>query len=121
MSREDRGVINVQEAAPFDRSSLQRRLGGDQSAASAALSAFAREAPRQLARLHDALEKGDTAQVKLIAHTMKGSLLWIGAEDVASTASFLEQAVLENSEVSPRDRLAALSKRVEQLVSQIAS
>ena len=121
MNGEDRGDPEaLHRPAPFDRKSLQKILGGDGAAAAALLSAFARDVPGQLARLHEALERNETAQVRLMAHTLKGSLLWIGAEDAATAASLLERAAAGEPGVSPREGLATLSRLVARVLIAIA-
>jgi HPt (histidine-containing phosphotransfer) domain-containing protein len=121
MSEADRKDFETaDEVAPFDLDGLQKRLGDDKEAASAVLRAFVRNAPGQLARLHDAVEKNDAAQVRFLAHTLKGSLLWIGAADAAAAASTLEQSASLEPGPTLGQGLATLSEQVDRLLAAIA-
>lgn len=105
----------------FDFDALQRRLGDDREGALAVLSAFAREAPKQLARLGQAVEAGNTDQVRLAAHTLKGSLLWIGAAAAAASAQALELNSTLESAVEPHTSLSRLTSEVNQILSELKS
>jgi HPt (histidine-containing phosphotransfer) domain-containing protein len=85
------------------------------------LRAFAREAPNQLARLREAVEGNDAARIRFLAHTVKGSLLWIGAADAADAASALEQNASQHPGRALGQGLAELSKQVDRLLVAIAS
>ena len=122
MSQEDHGERGTPlSIAAFDFDSLQRRLGDDRPAAEAVLSAFARDAPRQIARLREALSEGASDQVRLVAHTLKGALLWIGANDAAASAQAMELNSSEDSPIAPAAALLKLSADVEHLLLDVRS
>lgn len=122
MSQEDQGDRRTPPSiAAFDSDSLQRRLGDDRTAAEAVLRAFAMEAPRQIARLREAVTAGASDQVRLVAHTLKGSLLWIGASDAAASALTMELNPCEDSPISPGAALLKLSADVEHLLRAVQS
>jgi HPt (histidine-containing phosphotransfer) domain-containing protein len=104
----------------FHFDALQRRLGDDREAAEAVLSTFSQDAPKQLARLRRAAEDGATEQVRLLAHSMKGSLLWIGADGAAASAHVLEQAVAAGSAI-PGAAVSRFSAEVELLLAALRS
>jgi HPt (histidine-containing phosphotransfer) domain-containing protein len=122
MSRENQGDRPTSQGlGAFDLDSLQRRLGDDRPAAEAVLSAFARDAPRQIARLREALSEGASDQVRLVAHTLKGALLWIGANDAAASAQAMELNSSEDSPIAPAAALLKLSADVEHLLLDVRS
>jgi HPt (histidine-containing phosphotransfer) domain-containing protein len=101
---------------PFDLGPLQRRLGEDRKAAEAVLSAFAGDAPRQIERLRQAFAAGASEEVRLLAHTLKGSLLWIGADDIAAVAHTMELNSSGDSPSAAGATLLELSAELEQLL-----
>jgi HPt (histidine-containing phosphotransfer) domain-containing protein len=82
--------MNREDEPPVHLEALERRLGGDRKAAMAVLAAFRRDAPNQLARLSAAVSTGARDEVRILAHTLKGGLLWIGADQAAASAHALE-------------------------------
>jgi HPt (histidine-containing phosphotransfer) domain-containing protein len=82
--------MNGEDDPPVHLDALERRLGGDRKAALAVLAAFSRDAPDQLARLSTAVNAGAHDEVRILAHTLKGGLLWIGADRAAASAHALE-------------------------------
>lgn len=122
MSREDQGDRRASRSvAAFDFNSLQRRLGDDRPAAEAVLSAFARDAPRQMARLREAIAADASDQVRLGAHTLKGTLLWIGASEAAASAQTMELNSSVDSPVAPAAALLKLSDDVDLLLLAVRS
>ena len=121
MSGEEHRSKNQTPAAPprFSFDALQQRLGDDREAAIAVLSAFARDAPNQLARLWQAVKAGDSAEVRLAAHTLKGGLLWIGADEAAASAHALELNSAPGSATDPAALLSSLTIEVEQLLAEL--
>lgn len=120
MSLEDQGDPHtLQSVAAFDLASLQRRLGGDPTAADAVLRAFAGDAPRQIARLRAAVAAGASDRVRLMAHALKGSLLWIGARDAAASAHAMELNPSADSPIAPGTALSKLSEDVERLLLEV--
>lgn len=101
---------------PIHLEALERRLGGDRKAAMAVLAAFSRDAPNQLSRLSAAVSAGRDDEIRILAHTLKGGLLWIGANEAAASAHALE---LDPS--SPGAAFARLSTEVEAVLSALKS
>jgi HPt (histidine-containing phosphotransfer) domain-containing protein len=81
-------------AAPIrsliDMEGLRRRLGQDDDAIEEILRAFAQEAPKLVSQLGAAISGGERDLVRRLAHSLKGSLLWIGADEAAAAAQALE-------------------------------
>jgi HPt (histidine-containing phosphotransfer) domain-containing protein len=114
-------LLAIRPTLAFDSGPLRTRLGGDQSAADAVLLAFAQHAPRQMAHLREAIAKGDRTQARLVAHTIKGSLLWIGAETAATAAFAIEQSASGESPIAMEEALSRLSGEMESVLAGVLS
>ncbi|MFO7917244.1 MAG: PAS domain S-box protein [Anaerolineae bacterium] len=95
-------------AEVFDRADLLERLDGDEEIARKVIKVFLEDAPRRLAVLEDALEKGDAALVQRQAHTLKGA-----ASNLAAPA--LQAAALRVEEAAEADDLSRAASRFEAL------
>jgi HPt (histidine-containing phosphotransfer) domain-containing protein len=76
----------------FDREGVLRRLMGDESLVREVLSMFLEDTPRQMESLTHALQVGDAADVRRLAHTVKGAAGNVGAQVVQAAALRLEHA-----------------------------
>lgn len=108
--------MNGEGETPIHLEALERRLGGNRKAAMAVLAAFSQDAPNQLSRLAAAVQAGASEEIRVLAHTLRGGLLWIGADEAAASARALE---LDPS--SPRAALARLSSDVEAILKALKS
>ena len=92
-----------EEGVPaIDRTHLLRMTFGDAALERELLELFDRQAALLVARM----DGTESATVKALAHTLKGSAVGVGAGEVAASAAALEQ------EQSP-ERLSALARAVE--------
>jgi signal transduction histidine kinase/CheY-like chemotaxis protein len=64
---------------------------GDETLVREILHIFTEETPKQLATLESAIQKGDTATIEQVAHTLKGELRYLGIADAAAQAQDLER------------------------------
>ncbi len=110
----DDGEAAPAEPAPaLDRAHLARMTYGDRSLEHELLALFDRQATLLLARMRDS----EAAAFAVLAHTLKGSALGVGACEVAAAAASAEG-------VPPAGRAAAvarLSAAVERVRPQIAA
>jgi HPt (histidine-containing phosphotransfer) domain-containing protein len=83
----------------IDRAHLKQMTFGDRSLERELLELFDRQAEQLMARMR----ASDAAVLAMLAHTLKGSALGIGANDVARAAGATESAA-----GSPAQRLTAL-------------
>lgn len=74
----------------LDRELALDRLGGDEELLGEITGLFLQEYPQMLVRLEEAVRAGDAHGVMETAHSMKGSLATLGAEDGALLALDLE-------------------------------
>jgi HPt (histidine-containing phosphotransfer) domain-containing protein len=84
----------------IDRAHLKQMTFGDRSLERELLQLFDRQAEQLMARMR----ASDAAVLAMLAHTLKGSALGVGANDVARAASAAEGAAAG----SPAQRIAAL-------------
>jgi HPt (histidine-containing phosphotransfer) domain-containing protein len=80
-----------ENAAVFDREGFVERLMGDETLARRIVRGFVDDMPRQLARLAEAVNKGDSDSVRLVAHSIKGAASSVGGLEMRETARRLEQ------------------------------
>jgi two-component system, sensor histidine kinase and response regulator len=78
------------QLAHFNRALALDRVGGDEELLREVAQLFLHECPNLLGQIRTAVTIGDASRVMEIAHTMKGSLATIGAENGAQTALVLE-------------------------------
>jgi hypothetical protein len=88
------------ERPAIDRAHLKQMTFGDRSLEGELLQLFDRQAEQLMARMRTS----DAAVLAMLAHTVKGSALGIGANDVARAAGAAESAAAG----SPPQRIAAL-------------
>lgn len=105
----------------IDLEDLQRRLGGDRAAAETVLSAFVREAPKMIGDLSAAVANDDRALIQRLAHTVRGTLLWIGATDAASSARKVEVGLSSGPENGSQSALLTLCGQVQEIVLGLRS
>jgi CheY-like chemotaxis protein/HPt (histidine-containing phosphotransfer) domain-containing protein len=76
----------------FDEEALLLRLMGDRELAGAIVNGFLDDFPIQLKNLHRLLSEGDARSVRLHAHALKGAAATVGAEELRSITSAIEEA-----------------------------
>jgi HPt (histidine-containing phosphotransfer) domain-containing protein len=93
------------------------RLGGDQQLFHEVIEIFLREAPKQMANMHEALARGDKDATERIAHTLKGELGYLGVSEASHIASELENAG-RNGDLARAGKIQILlEKDVETIVN----
>jgi HPt (histidine-containing phosphotransfer) domain-containing protein len=84
-------MLNREVMPVFDRSALMEQLGGDEQLAREIVDLFLRDCPLQLSAIRTALDAGDTREVYVVAHTLKGAASTLAAAEVAQAAHTLER------------------------------
>lgn len=79
-----------------------------------------RQAPRLVSEIKDALRRRDLPSVHISAHTLKGSLQILCAEELGSAALELERAALFGSIPDEKELLARLESQLNSLSLQIS-
>ncbi|MFA9477520.1 Hpt domain-containing protein [Phycisphaerales bacterium AB-hyl4] len=107
--------------ATFDREIALTQAGGSESLLAELAGVFRRECPALLAQLRDAIENGDAASVRRIAHTLKGSAGVFGAEPVVEAALRLEQMGKAEQLGDAPEALARLQVEADRLMEALAA
>jgi HPt (histidine-containing phosphotransfer) domain-containing protein len=100
-------------SAELTRAGAMARFEDDAGFYARIVPLFRQAASEQSACLIAALERGDTLAVQHWAHTLKGSLLTVGANATASSAEEVELAARER-------RLDGLDARARRLAAEVA-
>jgi signal transduction histidine kinase/DNA-binding response OmpR family regulator len=107
------------ETQIWDRAAALKRVGGDESLLNELVEVFFRDYPAIAMRLTEALARSDLASMGQPAHTLKGSLAYLGFPDIASLAQKLEaasQAADGASAMQLADRLMCELDRLQELM-----
>jgi len=112
----------------IDFSAVTSHFGGDQALLHDVIELFLADWPQRVAALHNALERGDSQDLRIVAHSLKGSLQVLGAQAAAAAAAALEQCGKEGTlnqarglcDVLERE-LAAVVPLLTQLIRDDAS
>ncbi|HIJ94322.1 MAG TPA: response regulator [Desulfuromonadales bacterium] len=102
-------AVSEQSLPVFDRAELLERLGGRDDMMGRFLEMFSRNVAGYMEQLRSAAERGDTEQLRIQAHTIKGAAGNISARVVRETAAALETLAREgkvDEAVAMIDRLA---------------
>jgi PAS domain S-box-containing protein len=83
--------------AIFDEAALMRRLMDDRPLAGLVLKGCLNDLPGQLASLNRLLEAGDSAGLRLQAHTLKGAAATIAADGLSAIAREMETAARDGN------------------------
>jgi two-component system sensor histidine kinase/response regulator len=100
----------------LDRSSLLERVEGDHELLVEMINLFLEDAPRLLAAMHDALERGDMLVLERTAHSMKGAAGNFSAHITVVAAARVEENAKNGDMASAETSLAALEEAVKQLL-----
>ena len=92
---EGEGIASPVRPGPvpvFDPHVLLRLLDGDREAVDEVMTEYAKDAPRQVTALREALAAGDADATRRHAHTLKGASANVGAEALRAAAYEVEKA-----------------------------
>ncbi|MGA2371654.1 MAG: Hpt domain-containing protein [Candidatus Korobacteraceae bacterium] len=107
--------------AGWDYAAALERVDGDELLLIELIALFFEEYPRFAARLTQSLSQRDFAGLREAAHSLKGSLGYLGAADGETLAFSLEQASLSRDSVRAGELVAQLMAYVEALRQLMAS
>jgi len=109
--------------APVDpdlRAALEA-VGGDSELLKEVVEAFLEECPLILQSSKDAVERGDAGQLARFAHTLRGAMSTLGAEEAFHEAGQLEQAAKQGRLHDAGSLIAQLEVEVERLSSLLVT
>lgn len=97
----------------WDHAAALERVDGDELLLSELISIFFEEYPKFSARLTQSLSQKDFTGLRQAAHSLKGSLGYLGATDGAALAFSVEQASLSRDPARVGELVAQLMAYVE--------
>jgi len=123
----ENALATVSNASPARRTEWSQtealeRVGGDEHLLRELCQIFLRESPKLLEKLKHAVAQEDSAAVQKAAHSLKGEVSYLSADNVSRTAQRLEQmgaeknlagaaALVESLEIALRDLHAVMSQQ----------
>ncbi|HVX60296.1 MAG TPA: PAS domain S-box protein [Pirellulales bacterium] len=114
------GSSAAQTSAPADWAAALDRLQGDRALLEEIVGVFREECPRLLAQARQAIDRGDAAQLRLAAHTLKGALVNFAASDAVEAAKTLEMVGKQDRMADARQAMAELEAQLERLAPALA-
>jgi two-component system sensor histidine kinase/response regulator len=105
----------------WDHAAALERLDGDELLLIELIAVFFEEYPKFAARLTQSLSQKDFAGLREAAHSLKGSLGYLGAAEGEALARCLEQASLSSDSNGAGELVAQLMAYIEALRQLMAS
>jgi HPt (histidine-containing phosphotransfer) domain-containing protein len=105
----------------LDSAELLARVDNDRELLRDLLMIFKEEFPRHLLAVREAVEARDGKRVATAAHTLKGMLSNLAANEAAATAARLEQMGLRGESSTFPEAFAALESDAKKLLPQLES
>jgi two-component system, sensor histidine kinase and response regulator len=105
----------------FDIADLLDQLGGDQQLAEEIIGLFLQDCPQQLSAIKAAIDAGDSRQLYVVAHTLKGAAGALSAEAVADAARTLETLGREGRVTAAGDAWQSLEAEAARLFDALKS
>ena len=102
-------------SAGWDYTAALERVGGDEPLLVELIAIFFEEYPKFARRLTQSLSQKDFASLREVAHSLKGSLGYLGASDGEVLARAVEQASLAGDSARVGDLVAHLMAYIEAL------
>ena len=81
---------------------------------------FARDAPRRLGVLREAVRRGDTAVLEQTAHALKGSAAHVGARVLTAVCARLEEVALGGAPADVEELLDAAEGELGRVTAALA-
>lgn len=100
----------------FDESKGLAATGGDRELLRELIALFEEESAKQLVSLGEAIDNRDSAQIRLTAHTIKGSLGALGSVAALKTAGKIERLASEEPIRNAAGLYAKLGKELSEFI-----
>ena len=98
-----------------------RDLGGDESLMREVVGVCAADTPGMVEQLAEAVESGDADAVNRHAHSLKGSLLFLGQTPAVALAKEMEACGRDDDLEAARTKIAPLQAHFEELLAELSS
>ena len=113
-------MTNDDATPAIDAKALLDRCGNNADLARRLAGRFIREAPAQVAVMHDVLRGGNTAELARLLHKLRGSLGIFGATVAHETAAALEERARSTAPAECESMLADLESEVRRACDELA-
>ena len=102
-------------SAGWDYAAALERVGGDESLLGELIAVFFEEYPKSAARLTQSLSQNDFGALREVAHSLKGSLGYLGAAHGERLSLAVEQASIARDAARASELVAQLMAYIEAL------
>jgi CheY-like chemotaxis protein len=120
-ARSPEGTAPAPSSAAVDWAAALDYFGGDRKLLRDLIRIFLEEYPRWLTELRQAIDAGSVAEVRRLAHSLKGSLAHFGAQNGCEAAYQLEMMGRSGILDGAADACAALASELERLRPALAA
>jgi HPt (histidine-containing phosphotransfer) domain-containing protein len=106
-------VSDVLDLSALDR--LRETVGGDDAFLAELIHTFLEDGPRELARMHQALESQDAELLQRAAHSLKSNSAEFGAQDLRQMCKQLEEMAKQGVFDGASQRVAEIEAEYERV------
>jgi CheY-like chemotaxis protein len=117
-SEDSDGTINAQDK-PFNMDSLLERCMGNQDFLEKILKKFQDKALKDLADIEQSLQDGDTEQLRLFSHGLKGAAANLSAQSLRQAASEMEQLAKAKDLTNAQEYLEKLKNELNRCLNYL--
>lgn len=104
----------------FDHLGIQVHLKWEPKLINTIIGHFLEDAPHQISKLHEAVERGDIDRLRLLGHRVRGSASIIAASSLSDRALALEEAAQDGDLDRAAELTPELVKELQRLLSGLA-
>jgi HPt (histidine-containing phosphotransfer) domain-containing protein len=104
----------------FDRETALARLGGMEELLREVMTLMTTECVRIHAAMHEALSRRNAVELKRAAHTLRGSVLLVGAADLGRRLQQVEDFASVNNLKRAAEELPKINRQFEELQQRLA-
>jgi PAS domain S-box-containing protein len=108
----------VPEMTVFNKGALLEKLSGDVETTDMIIQVFLEDIPLQIEAINQALDSGDTEQIRIVAHTIKGATGNLCANSLQKLAKKIETAARVDDMPSVTQKIRNLPKEFEEFKAQ---
>jgi CheY-like chemotaxis protein/HPt (histidine-containing phosphotransfer) domain-containing protein len=106
-------------AAGFDERAALERTGGDRELLGELIGVFLSEMPKWMRELEGALGRGDAAELRRVAHTVKGAVDSCGASSAYDAAMLLERIGRSSDLAGAPAAYASLDREIDRVLIEL--
>jgi PAS domain S-box-containing protein len=114
-------MCHEKDVKVFDRAGMMNRLGGSENLFKVVVNAFLDDAPKQLERLKQSIEKGDIESAERQSHTIKGAAMNVGGDALYAVAAEMEIKGREKNLEAVSSAFGSLELEFEKLRKELGN